>query len=209
MFIYNKVVKYLACVMVFIGAFSSVPTYTMMGNTQTSQTGGIPRELLTQILHSSITHITPLQDDFITIESLLHANKECNSVMRDAINALTAAKLMAKWAPLSNQKQVDLFHALIKNYLYSGVKWCLVQGGINTNASIDNAVDIGKTALMVAAELGDKAMVELLLQYGADKSAQCCTLRRVWISEGYEKIVKTAKDFALEGGHKDIAKLLS
>lgn len=69
------------------------------------------------------------------------------------------------------------------------VKFLLDEGYCDVN---DNS--IGMTALMFAARDSDAAMVQLLLDYGADKSV---------VDDG-----KTAYDYAAEDDEKEIMELL-
>lgn len=211
MFTINKN-KLLIIIIIFVANLFPNQACAMMENGQQALVQGseIPHELVARIFYNSVTNnSTTIEDDFKTLESLLHCDRATHNFIIQTVipDSLMNAMLIGKWQKLSLIEQIDTFYNFVKIRNYTGVKWCIKQSGIIL-VNAQNMVDQpNKTALMDAAESGDKTMVEFLLAHNASKHIKYKSIK-LGISEDWEETNKTAHDFALENGHKEIAQLL-
>ncbi|MEZ5345900.1 MAG: ankyrin repeat domain-containing protein [Pyrinomonadaceae bacterium] len=133
-------------------------------------------------------------DYFLSVLNLLTRGSDPNFAAPDGNTALTAA------AKLGNKQAVSAFAFARKSAENARA------GGKDSAAdknliALFEKIDLNirnremKSALMIAAENGNREIVEILLKAGADKSTK-------------DKRGKTAADIAVEKGHKEIYRLL-
>lgn len=133
-----------------------------------------------------------------------------SSVLQDIVHVRSGAALPG-YKPESEEEVIEAFNYALENIDHNNVNWMRVLQHSVTNNRIeivkflldngycqvnDNSSD-GMTALMFASRESTTEMVQLLLDYGADKTILC--------DEG-----KTALDYAIEiGRSEEIIALLS
>lgn len=132
---------------------------------------------------------------------------EDSSVLIDIVQVRPRGALPG-YEPESNEEVIEAFNFALENCDHSKVDWmCVLQHSV-TNNRIEivkllfdqrycdvNDYSAGKTALMFAAMCSNSEMVQLLLDYGADK--------RVKDYDG-----RTAYDIAVEYENTDVIKIL-
>ena len=130
-----------------------------------------------------------------------------SSVLQDIVKVRSGAALPG-YKPESKEEVIKAFNYALEKCDHNNVNWMRVlQHSISndrieiTQVLLDNGycdvndTSVGMTALMFAARDSTTEMVQLLLDYGADKDIQS--------SNG-----KTAYDYAVDHGHQDLALLL-
>lgn len=134
---------------------------------------------------------------------------EDSSVLIDIVQVRPGGALPG-YEPESNEEVIEAFNFALENCDHSKVDWMWVLQHSVTNDRIeivkllldqgyceinDCEIDSGKTALMFAAMDSTPEMVQLLLDYGADKSVNDCNGR-------------TAYDIAVEYENTDVINML-
>ena len=131
-----------------------------------------------------------------------------SSVLQDIVKVRSKAAL-PEYKPESKEEVMKAFNYAVENCDHSNVNWMLVMQHSVSNdrieivkflldqgyCTINDTSRGGLTALMFAARDSTIEMVQVLLDYGADKS----------IKDNYGK---TAYDYAVQSNHKDIISLL-
>ena len=130
-----------------------------------------------------------------------------SSVLQDIVKVRSGAALPG-YKPESKEEVIKAFNYAIENINHNNVNWMRVLQHSVSNDRIEivkllldqeyctvNDTSVGMTALMFAARDSAPEMVQLLLDYGADKSIKS--------SDG-----KTAYDYAVQFNNKDIVALL-
>ena len=130
-----------------------------------------------------------------------------SSVLQDIVKVRSGSALPG-YEPDNEEEVVKAFKFALENCDQSNVNWMRVLQHSVSNSRIEivkflldekycnvNDSSVGMTALMFAARDSTLEMVQLLLNYGADKSVKS--------SDG-----KTAYDYAIQSGHKDIILIL-
>lgn len=131
-----------------------------------------------------------------------------SSVLRDIVKVRSGAALPG-YKPESKEEVIKAFNYAIENINHNNVNWMRVLQHSVCNDRIEivkllldegycnvNDTSVGMSALMFAARDSAPEMVQLLLDYGADKSIKS--------TDG-----KTAYDYALELDRYEIAEMLS
>lgn len=129
------------------------------------------------------------------------------SILQDIVHKRPGANAL-DYIPETSEKVVLAFYYAIDNCDHSQVNWMRVLQHSVTNDRIEivdfllqedyvdvNDTSVGMTALMFAARDSTPEMIQLLLEYGADKNYKD--------SNG-----KTAYDYAVEFGESGVAELL-
>lgn len=130
-----------------------------------------------------------------------------SSVLQDIVKVRSGAALPG-YKPESKEEVIKAFNYAIENINHNNVNWMRVLQHSVSNDRIEivkllleqeyctvNDTSVGMTALMFAARDSTPEMVQLLLDYGADKSIKS--------TDG-----KTAYDYAVQFNNKDIMALL-
>ena len=131
-----------------------------------------------------------------------------SSVLQDIAHKRYVASLPGI-EPENEEEVIKAFKYALENINHDNVDWRLVlQHSVSNDrikivkllldqkyCNVNDTKETGMTALMFAARNSTPEMVQLLLDYGADKSMKC--------SDG-----KTAYDYAVEFGKEQIAELL-
>ena len=130
-----------------------------------------------------------------------------SSVLQDIVKVRSGAALPG-YKPESKEEVIKAFNYAIENINHNNVNWMRVLQHSVSNDRIEivkllleqeyctvNDTSVGMTALMFAARDSTPEMVQLLLDYGADKNIKS--------TDG-----KTAYDYAVEFNNKDIIALL-
>ena len=130
-----------------------------------------------------------------------------SSVLQDIVKVRSGAALPG-YKPESKEEVIKAFNYAIENINHNNVNWMRVLQHSVSNDRIEivkllleqeyctvNDTSVGMTALMFAARDSAPEMVQLLLDYGADKNIKS--------SNG-----KTAYDYAIQSNNKDIIALL-
>jgi len=132
---------------------------------------------------------------------------EKSSVLQDIVQVRSGAALPG-YKPESEEEVIKAFNYAIENINHNNVNWMRVLQHSVSNDRIEivkllleqeyctvNDTSVGMTALMFAARDSTPEMVQLLLDYGADKNIKS--------NDG-----KTAYDYAVQFNNKDIIALL-
>lgn len=131
-----------------------------------------------------------------------------SSVLQDIVSSRAGAALPG-YIPENEEEVIKAFKYALENINHDNVDWMLVlQHSVSNDrikivkllldqkyCNVNDTEETGMTALMFAARDSTPEMVQLLLDYGANKSMKC--------SDG-----KTAYDYAVEFGNEQIAELL-
>lgn len=130
-----------------------------------------------------------------------------SSVLQDIVQVRSGAALPG-YKPESKEEVIKAFNYALENVDSNNVNWMRVLQHSVSNDRIEivkllldqeycavNDTSVGITALMFAARDSTPEMVQLLLDYGADKNIKS--------TDG-----KTAYDYAVECGHMELAELV-
>ena len=142
-----------------------------------------------------------------SLEYATHYSGGKSCILRDIVH-VRAGGALEGYIPESNEEVIKAFKYALENCDHDNIPWentllwCVIFDRVEiVKLLLDqkycdvNDTDSGMTALMVAARNSTAEMVELLLDYGADKSMKC--------PDG-----KTAYDYAVQSNNADVIAIL-